>query len=418
MYQRGQYLSEVKCWALHPELTPWWSFLFADGAHHKKPHSPTHPISYVKVSEFQLKFHLSLFTRVQSTVNKHWFTEWLGVVQVIGHYLNQWWPNSYTRDPDSMSQLICCGLMSPYDISGIDQHCFVFVNGVWEGTLLFYNKNKHSTSVARATPVSAGFKHKISSTCTTEIQWALSTIPQNAVSDVILWDSMETLISNWSPKANLSCCDDTVSSIDEETDKLQSLGGGTKRVMALVIVKWLIYEKQDVSQSSKKNKLFSPHTFLSHITEPQSCLLYDIAIFIFTAHLGSWIIGKLIAAPSLFLLPDGPQWTAARNKLSCGQAKFPRILNQNGQNDLEGHDQWPPFSIPVESIPWCMFGANLVIMQTSYQGWGTRTRYSYSQYSSTEFLVLVLVSSKVIVLVLVDKYSGTRTSTGTSTDII
>ena len=27
---------------LHPELTP-WSFLLADGAHHKKPHSPTHP---------------------------------------------------------------------------------------------------------------------------------------------------------------------------------------------------------------------------------------------------------------------------------------------------------------------------------------------------------------------------------------
>ena len=27
---------------LHPELTPWWSFLLADGAHHKKPHSPTH----------------------------------------------------------------------------------------------------------------------------------------------------------------------------------------------------------------------------------------------------------------------------------------------------------------------------------------------------------------------------------------
>ena len=28
---------------LHPELTLWWSFLFGDGAHHKKPHSPTHP---------------------------------------------------------------------------------------------------------------------------------------------------------------------------------------------------------------------------------------------------------------------------------------------------------------------------------------------------------------------------------------
>ena len=31
---------------LHPELTPWWSFLLADGAHHKKPHSPTHPITW------------------------------------------------------------------------------------------------------------------------------------------------------------------------------------------------------------------------------------------------------------------------------------------------------------------------------------------------------------------------------------
>ena len=30
---------------LHPELTPWWSFLLADGAHHKEPHSPTHPNS-------------------------------------------------------------------------------------------------------------------------------------------------------------------------------------------------------------------------------------------------------------------------------------------------------------------------------------------------------------------------------------
>ena len=28
---------------LHPELTPWRSFLCADGAHYKKPHSPTRP---------------------------------------------------------------------------------------------------------------------------------------------------------------------------------------------------------------------------------------------------------------------------------------------------------------------------------------------------------------------------------------
>ena len=47
--------------------------------------------------------------------------------------------------------------------------------------------------------------------------------------------------------------------------------------------------------------------------------------------------------------------------LSYGQAEFPRILSQNGQNDLEDQGQWLPFSIPPESIPRCTFGANLVI---------------------------------------------------------
>ena len=49
------------------------------------------------------------------------------------------------------------------------------------------------------------------------------------------------------------------------------------------------------------------------------------------------------------------------DELSCGQADFPRILSQNGQNDIEGQNHWPPFSIPAESIPGCMFGVNLVI---------------------------------------------------------
>ena len=48
-------------------------------------------------------------------------------------------------------------------------------------------------------------------------------------------------------------------------------------------------------------------------------------------------------------------------KLLHGQIKFPNILSQNGQNDVEGHCQWPPFSIPAASIPWCMLGVNLVI---------------------------------------------------------
>ena len=54
------------------------------------------------------------------------------------------------------------------------------------------------------------------------------------------------------------------------------------------------------------------------------------------------------------------------DELSCGQAEFPKIRSQNGQNDLEGHGQLPLFSIPAESIPGCMFGANLVILAQIY----------------------------------------------------
>ena len=50
------------------------------------------------------------------------------------------------------------------------------------------------------------------------------------------------------------------------------------------------------------------------------------------------------------------------DELSRGQAEFPRIRSQNGQNDLEGQGRWPPFSITAESIPRCIFGANLVIL--------------------------------------------------------
>ena len=57
----------------------------------------------------------------------------------------------------------------------------------------------------------------------------------------------------------------------------------------------------------------------------------------------------------------------AQIKLSRRQAEFPGILSQNGQNDLEGQDQWPPFSIPPKIIPGCMFGANLVILVQIYE---------------------------------------------------
>ena len=44
----------------------------------------------------------------------------------------------------------------------------------------------------------------------------------------------------------------------------------------------------------------------------------------------------------------------------CGQDKFLRTLSKNGQNHVEGLGPWPPFPIIAASIQGCMFCANLV----------------------------------------------------------
>ena len=46
--------------------------------------------SWMKINEFRLKFHWSLFLRVQLTIFHHWFRSWLGAGQATSHYLNQW----------------------------------------------------------------------------------------------------------------------------------------------------------------------------------------------------------------------------------------------------------------------------------------------------------------------------------------
>ena len=51
-------------------------------------------LSSMKVFEFQLQFHWSLFPRVQLIISQHWFRQWLGTEQARNHYPNQCWPNS------------------------------------------------------------------------------------------------------------------------------------------------------------------------------------------------------------------------------------------------------------------------------------------------------------------------------------
>ena len=53
--------------------------------------------SWMKMFELRLKFHWSLFLRVQLTIFQHRFRWWLGAVQATSHYLNQWWPSSTTQ---------------------------------------------------------------------------------------------------------------------------------------------------------------------------------------------------------------------------------------------------------------------------------------------------------------------------------
>ena len=47
--------------------------------------------SWMKMFKFRLRFHWSLFPRVQLTVFQHWFRKWLGAGQATSHYLDQWW---------------------------------------------------------------------------------------------------------------------------------------------------------------------------------------------------------------------------------------------------------------------------------------------------------------------------------------
>ena len=47
--------------------------------------------SWMKMFEFRLEFHWSMFPSDWITIIQHWFRWWLGAVQATSHYLNQWW---------------------------------------------------------------------------------------------------------------------------------------------------------------------------------------------------------------------------------------------------------------------------------------------------------------------------------------
>ena len=80
--------------------------------------------SWMKMFEFRLKFHWSMFLSVQFTIFQRWFRYWLGADQATSHYLNQWlfvhWRiyaslglNELTYR--SATHIVCSPLQSPMD---------------------------------------------------------------------------------------------------------------------------------------------------------------------------------------------------------------------------------------------------------------------------------------------------------------
>ena len=59
---------------LHPELTPWWSFLLADGGHHKKPHTPCPGIRISNIKDKMVRYHL-IFTMGIILLLRHLYIE-------------------------------------------------------------------------------------------------------------------------------------------------------------------------------------------------------------------------------------------------------------------------------------------------------------------------------------------------------
>ena len=47
--------------------------------------------SIMKMNEFRIGFHWSLFLRFELVIFQHWFRWWLGADQATSHDLNQWW---------------------------------------------------------------------------------------------------------------------------------------------------------------------------------------------------------------------------------------------------------------------------------------------------------------------------------------
>ena len=70
-----------------------WHFKTLRPRHNDRhlPRTFSNSFSVMKIHEFRLRFHYSLFQRIKVTIYQHWFRKRLGTGEAASHYLNQWW---------------------------------------------------------------------------------------------------------------------------------------------------------------------------------------------------------------------------------------------------------------------------------------------------------------------------------------
>ena len=104
----------------------------------------------MKNFDFWLKFHWSLFLRVQLTLTQHWFRLWLGAESATSHYLSQCWPDSLMHRCDTRGRWVNHELChSPDNICQDINHWNVFTDSLFKTEAISQGECFKSTHVKR-----------------------------------------------------------------------------------------------------------------------------------------------------------------------------------------------------------------------------------------------------------------------------
>ena len=110
---------------------------------------------WMKMFEFRLKFHWSVFLPIQLTIFQHWFRYKLGADKAASHYLNRWWFDywriyaslglSELKAPSAhqtarMLYDTCVGYMCKFQTRMKGNRCHMSTSSLWCLSIFFHVK--------------------------------------------------------------------------------------------------------------------------------------------------------------------------------------------------------------------------------------------------------------------------------------